>query len=58
MVLKVNKSTSKAELEKWLKKIQEKRKKNTQSGLSKFFGILPEIGDGMELQKKMRDEWD
>jgi len=58
MVLKVNKSTSKAELEKWLIKVQEKRKKNNKSGLSKFFGILPNIGDGLDLQKKMRDEWD
>ena len=28
------------------------------SGLNKFFGSLPDIGDGMEIQKKARGEWD
>ena len=28
------------------------------SGLSKFFGSLPDIGDGMEFQEKTREEWD
>lgn len=58
MVLKVNKSTPKAELEKWLKELEVKRKKERKQNLSKFFGVLPQIGDGLQIQKQMRDEWD
>lgn len=58
MVLKVNKSTPKAELEKWLKELETKRKKERKQNLSKFFGSLPQIGDGLQIQKQMRDEWD
>jgi hypothetical protein len=58
MVLKVDKLTTKAELKKWLKARAEKRKKNAKSELSKFFGVWPQIGDGLEIQKKMRNEWD
>lgn len=58
MVLKVDKSTTKAELKKWLKERTEKRVRRKKSKLSDFFGILPEIGDGLEIQKQMRNEWD
>lgn len=34
-----------------LKKTDEKK-----GGLSKFFGIM-DLGDGLEIQKEMRDEW-
>jgi len=57
MVLKVNKSTTKAELKKWLKERAVKREKDSKSKISKFFGVLPEIGDGLEIQKQMRNEW-
>lgn len=34
-----------------------KTNKPKKSGLSKYFGTL-HLGDGMEIQKAMRDEWD
>jgi len=55
MVITVNKNTKISELDKELKKLQKTKKK----GLSSFYGKLKgAFGDGMEYQKKVRNEWD
>ena len=42
--------------------ITNNEKKETQSqkksSLKGFYGAYPAIGDGMEIQKKLRSEWD
>jgi hypothetical protein len=54
MVITINKSTKAEEIDAALKKMQKARKKN----LSSFYGKLKgAFGDGMDYQKKMRDEW-
>lgn len=55
MVIIINKNTNAEELDEALKKLQKSKKKN----LSSFYGKLKgAFGDGMEYQKKLRDEWD
>jgi hypothetical protein len=54
MVITINKDTNSEEIDKALKKLQKSKKKN----LSNFYGKLKgAFGDGMEYQKKIRDEW-
>jgi hypothetical protein len=54
MVITINKDTKSEELNEALKKLQKSKKKN----LSSFYGKLKgAFGDGMEYQKKLRDEW-
>jgi uncharacterized protein (DUF433 family) len=31
--------------------------KGNKPKMSKFFGALPNIGDGLQIQKSLRDEW-
>jgi len=54
MVITINKNTRREEIDAALKKLPKSKKKN----LSSFYGKLKGIfGDGMEYQKKVRDEW-
>ncbi|MGZ3872521.1 MAG: hypothetical protein ACXVJD_06365 [Mucilaginibacter sp.] len=54
MVIIINKNTKAEEITEELKKLPKSRKKNLKS----FFGKLKgAYGDGMEYQKKIRDEW-
>jgi hypothetical protein len=54
MVITVNKNTKAEEIDEALKKLQKSKKKN----LSSFYGKLKgAFGDGLEYQKKLRDEW-
>ena len=55
MVITINKDTKTEEINKALKKLQKSKKKD----LSNFYGKLKgAFGDGMEYQKKIRNEWD
>ena len=54
MVITIKKGATKQEVEKLLLKLN-KPKKNI--GLRKFFGKFPIRGDALEIQKKLRDEW-
>lgn len=58
MVLKVDKTTTDSELKNWIEKLQLSRKKKQKSKLAKYFGALPNIGDGLKIQKELRNEWD
>lgn len=56
MVITINKDTNSKEIDKALKKLQDSKKKQN---LSSFYGKLKGVfGDGLEYQKKVRDEWD
>ena len=67
-VIKTIKSNVLHELDKYIGKtveiiiITNNEKKETQSqkrsSLKGFYGACPAIGDGMEIQKKLRSEWD
>ena len=55
MVITVNKDTKPEDIDKAIKKLPAKKEKN----LSSFYGKLKgAFGDGLEYQKKIRDEWD
>ena len=54
MVITINKDTKSEEINEALKKLQKSKKKS----LSSFYGKLKgAFGDGLEYQKKVRDEW-
>lgn len=56
MVIVINKKTAKEEVKAALKKIKKSSNKPT---LTDFFGKLKgAFGDGLEYQKKLRNEWD
>jgi hypothetical protein len=56
MIFTVDKTTSKQDLYEWLKIVHDKRKKTGKSRMSKYYGILPNIGDGLQIQKELRNE--
>ena len=56
MVVIINKETDKKQIEYALKQIEKSRKKKK---LIDFFGKLKgHFDDGLEYQRKFRDEWD
>jgi hypothetical protein len=65
MVFIITETTTKEEIDAWRKQLGKKskkvparaRKNKAPLDLSKYYGILPNIGDGLEIQKKMRAEW-
>ncbi len=55
MVITINKDTRPEEIDKALKQMQKSKKKN----VSRYYGKLKGVfGDGLEYQKKIRNEWD
>jgi hypothetical protein len=55
MVITINKDTKSEEIAAALKKLDQTKKK---SGLSAYYGKLKGVfGDGLQYQKKVRDEW-
>ena len=58
MTITIDKATSEQDLYNWLNKVRSKRIKANKSKMSKYFGVLPDIGDGLQIQKKLRNEWD
>jgi hypothetical protein len=57
MVIKIDKTTTEEGLKTSLERITKDRAKRKKPNLAEFFGILPDIGDGLEFQKKVRNEW-
>ncbi|WP_165698053.1 hypothetical protein [Flavobacterium nackdongense] len=55
MTIIIKKKASKKEVEKLLLKLETPAKKKS---LRNVFGIFPIEGDAVEIQKKMRNEWD
>jgi hypothetical protein len=58
MVITIDKKTTDQDLLKRLEQIRNSRAKRKKPNLVSFFGALPNIGDGLEFQKKARNEWD
>ena len=54
MVIEIKKDTPPEEVKRLLDKIKPESKKKVT--LSDFFGKLPNIGDGLAYQKKVRNE--
>ncbi|MDR2841397.1 MAG: hypothetical protein LBV75_09125 [Paludibacter sp.] len=57
MLIEINKTATFATLQHSLASIKANRAKNKKQNLSDFFGALPNIGDGLEFQNRMRNEW-
>lgn len=55
MTVVIKKKTTKKEVEKFLQKIENLPKKKS---LRNVYGIFPIEGDAVEIQKKLRNEWD
>jgi len=55
MVITINKNTKTEEINEALKKLLKAKKKDLSNFCGKLKGVF---GDGMEYQKKIRDEWD
>ena len=55
MTIIIKKRSTKIEIEKQLLKLEKPLIKKS---LRNVFGIFPMIGDAVEIQKKMRNEWD
>jgi hypothetical protein len=55
MTIVIKKGATKEEVEKLLLKLDKKPKKK---GLKQFYGKFAIEGDALEIQKKLRDEWD
>jgi hypothetical protein len=57
MVVKISTKNNSKETQKALRKLAESRTKKKKT-LSDFYGKMPGVyGDGIEYQKKVRDEW-
>jgi hypothetical protein len=57
MVIEIDRTMTSARLKQSLKSMKAARSKVSRINLSEFFGALPHIGDGLEFQKKARNEW-
>ena len=57
MVIEIDKKNNAADFKNSLRLIRENRTKTKKGNFSKYFGALPNIGDGMEFQIAVRNEW-
>jgi hypothetical protein len=57
MVITIDETSSAAELQAWSAKVREKRLNAKRPTLAKYFGAMPDIGDGLTIQKALRNEW-
>ena len=58
MIYKIDKTATEKDLIDMLQCIKFNRTKTKKPNFSEFFGVLPNIGDGLEYQKNARNEWD
>ncbi|MDR1724375.1 MAG: hypothetical protein LBR84_10620 [Tannerella sp.] len=58
MVLTIDKTTTEHDVNTWLDKVRTKRKgSGKKSYMAKYYGVLPNLGDGLQIQKQLRNEW-
>ena len=57
MVIEIDKKANSADFKRSLQLIRENRIKTKNENFSKYFGALPNIGDGLEFQRAVRNEW-
>ena len=58
MIFEIEKTTTEESLKDFLESIKINRVKSKKPNLAEFFGVLPNIGDGLVFQKNARNEWD
>jgi hypothetical protein len=56
MIVRIENTTSEETLKVSLDRIRNIQVKRKKPNLSKFFGVLPNFDDGLEFQKKARNE--
>jgi len=57
MVIEIDKAITTENMRDSLECFRINKLKKEKPNLSEFFGILPNIGDGLEFQKNARNEW-
>ncbi len=58
MVIEIDKTATALTVRNSLKRLHAHRARRKQPIMTKFFGALPHIGDGLKLQEAARNEWD
>ena len=58
MVYRYDKTMTREDLVNLLERVKSDRAKTGKQNFMQFFGALPDIGDGLEYQKNVRNEWD
>jgi hypothetical protein len=58
MVIEIDKTATALMVKNSLKRLHAHRARRKQPVMAQFFGALPNIGDGLKLQKTARNEWD
>jgi hypothetical protein len=58
MVIEITKTTTEESLKNSIEHFRNNRIQKNKSNFSEFFGILPNIEDGLTFQKRARNEWD
>jgi len=58
MVYRIDKTSTEEDLKSLLDRIKCERVESRKANFIEFFGALPDIGDGLEYQKSVRNEWD
>ena len=57
MVVSIEKMANEESLKDALERIKITRGKRKKPNLAQFFGVLPDFEDGIEFQKRVRNEW-
>ena len=57
MVIEISNKVATENLKDSLEGFRENKSKRNKPNLTEFFGVLPNIGDGLVYQKKARNEW-
>ena len=57
MIVSIEKMASEECMKDTLERIKIKRSERKKPNLAQFFGVLPNFDDGLEFQKKARNEW-
>ena len=58
MIVSIENMATEESLKATLENIKIVRGKRKKPNLAQFFGVLPNYEDGLEFQKKARNEWD
>ena len=57
MIIEISDKVTSENLKDSLERFRKNKSKRKKPNLTEFFGVLPDIGDGLVYQKKMRNEW-
>ena len=57
MIIEISDKVTTENLKDSLERFRKNKSKRKKPNLTEFFGVLPDIGDGLVYQKKMRNEW-